>query len=334
MTTVANPQQQQSATGVQSYQGNPGAFYNASGLTQLGGGQQAFAQPTSEPSSNLPFDPRLRRMSTFNKQTGKTNSGGFTQGVNTQSGAMSTIGVGGQLFTTYFQFNPTEIDIAYEFDTSVIGALNPQYLNPGAAGTASQGLMLNQSVSFTLMFDRTYEVWTGPTQAPTTSAGNEITTQQAWSGIPGIPGTSAAPLNGAGPPAPGTTNTFKDPTNGKGPYMFGAQWDVWSVERMVGIYGQWSGKGPSGPPASGLIYVQFSPINLGLVANIGDATAAAGTQSYAMAFAGWMTSLEATYTRFDAGMVPTRAAVAVSFEQIYSLPAQTTANPAPTPGNG
>jgi hypothetical protein len=40
----------------------------------------------------------------------------------------------------------------------------------------------------------------------------------------------------------------------------------------------------------------------------------------ALSFDGWMQSLEVQYTRFDADMTPTRAAVAVSFQIVYSLP--------------
>lgn len=315
-----------------TFTNDPSGFYSGfttQNLHQLGSGPAGWSKANDEPSSNLPFDPRIARKWTFNQKTGDQTSGGFTPGVRVNSGAMSTIGPNGQMFTTYFQFNPTEIDIAYGFDDSVIGALNPVYLDPTDQSTASQGLMLNQSVSFSLLFDRTYEVWTGPAAAPTTLAGQQLSSQQGISGLPNVPG--AGP-NGSSVTAGG--NNFQDPLGGRGPYMFGAQWDVWSVERLVGIYGQWKGQGPSGPPASSLIYVQFSPMNLSLASSMpgfnGD-FGAGSTQSYAPAFAGWMTSLEATYTRFDAGMVPTRAAVSVTFEQIYSLSAQSSPNPPPTP---
>jgi hypothetical protein len=190
------------------------------------------------------------------------------------------------------------------FDDSVIGALNPIYIPATAAGTQSQGLMLNQTISFTLMFDRTYEVWTGPAKAPNASGADG------------------------------------DPTSGKGPYRFGVQWDVWAIERLVGIFGQWNGSPPSGPPAASLCTVQFGGKNLSNLSSFTNpqnpqgynaANDVAADSGYAMAFQGWMTSLEVTYTRFDAGMVPTRAAVSVAFEQIYSLQAQASANPPSSP---
>lgn len=263
--------------------GNASAFYSA--VTTLGNavGYDLASNHPNEPTDNLPFDFRIRRASPGNAGQGTDGGGTFGGGVGVTSGVMSTVGTT-PIFSCYFLFNPTEIDLDYEFDDSVIGALNPAFLGGNTSGQ-SQGLMLNQTISFTLFFDRTYELWTG-------------------------------------------ANTDSPAATGLGPYQYGVLWDIWAIERLVGIFGQSTGGPPSGPPAAAPVSVSFggaSPSGSQNPLAQTKLTAPIGYQT----FTGWMTSLEVQETRFDASMRPSRCAVAVSFEQIYSLQSMTS-NPGST----
>jgi len=289
------------------------------------GSYGGYGQPyENEPLSNAPFDSRWTRI-----KAAPGAEGAFTSGVRVTGGEMSTQFNGTKsstVFKVFFQFNPNEIDLAYTFDDSVIGALNPQYYNNGALSAAGltnsidspQGLMLNQQISFTLMFDRTYEVWTGTNMRSTYDMGSI-----------------------KGPKAKTSYDTSQ------GPYIYGAQWDVWAIERMVGIFGQASGQGPNGPPASSIIHVQFGSAStdqggvggVPITSSSSPGTAGVGNTSKswhnggrALGFTGWMTGLEAAYTRFDASMVPTRAAVQLTFERVFSL--QSIDSTPAAPGSG
>lgn len=287
MVAIASPNQQAAlptATSTTSSaaptiaNGNASAFYSA--VTTLGNavGYDLASNHPNEPTNNLPFDFRVRRSTPGNTGSGTDGGGTFTAGSGVTSGVMSTVGTN-TIFSCYFLFNPTEIDLDYEFDDSVIGALNPAFLGGNTAGQ-SQGLMLNQTISFTLFFDRTYELWTGA----------NTTTPTQW---------------------------------GLGPYQYGVLWDIWAIERLVGIFGQSTGGPPSGPPAAAPVNVSFGGANpMGSQVPLAQTniTTPIGYQT----FTGWMTSLEVQETRFDASMRPSRCAVAVSFEQIYSLQSMST----------
>ncbi len=196
-----------------------------------------------------------------------------------------------RLFKCYFLFNPNAIDKSYQFDSTVTGALPAQYQNPATQGEGA-GLVLNQQINFSLLFDRTFELWAGPFQTDTRNA---------------VP-------------------------SGPGPYKYGAQWDVWAVERLVGVYGQAAGKGPSGPPVASEVDVWFADTSNPQSNEVTTGAGSISTVGGALHFQGWMTSLSAEYTRFDTNMVPSRAAVSVSFLQVYSNTASNTAPPA-TPAN-
>lgn len=270
-----------------------------------------WGMPSSkEPTTNHPFDNRIRRVSVNGK--GSTSEG-LLAGISTASGRMSAVGPDGRTYMCYFEFNPTEIDISYGFDSTVAAVLNPSFDFAGAASTSSQGLMLNASVSFTLLFDRTYEVWTG--KKIKTAQGRPALQAAATAAAQHAAQVGGAQANNAAKAAQSAL------ANSMGPYKFGVMWDVWAIERLVGIFGQYNGAPPSGPPAANITQVRFGPDSTG-GAVLSPKTSLGG--GYAFGFAGWMTAFEVQYTRFDASMVPTRCAVGLTFEQIYSLQALST----------
>lgn len=234
--------------------------------------------PKLEPTDNLPFDPRISRTS-YQGLLANTHAPGYSDTTTVQTGSIQTLG--SPRFTCFFLFNPNEVDKSYAFDPSATGALPAMY-QPSATQGELQGLALNQTFSFNLLFDRTYEAWQGPLPSQN---------QTKW---------------------------------GPGPYQWGAQWDVWAVERLVGIYGQAYGGTPSGPPVA-------SQVRVNLANSKNPQSLARNTRGgSSLTFTGWLSSISVQYTRFDASMVPTRASVALSFLQIYAngqpspvLPAQT-----------
>jgi hypothetical protein len=271
------------------------------------GNKGVWGQPsTSEPQTNYPFDFRIKRIAA----NGIVGSGAFTPGVQTTTGRMSTVSqLDGKTYEAVFEFNPTEIDLSYGFDDSVSAVLNPSFIANPSATEGTQGLMLNQSVSFTLLFDRTYEVWTGTNYLKSAVARQRAADLRALE-------------HGHLPPQYQTAipQALSQLANSYGPYKFGVMWDVWAIERLVGIFGQYSGAPPSGPPAAAITNVEFGVDHTGTT--IGDSTLLGG--GYAFGFTGWMTAFEVQYTRFDASMVPTRCAIGLTFEQIYSLQASST----------
>jgi hypothetical protein len=105
---------------------------------------------------------------------------------------------------------------------------------------------------------------------------------------------------------------------GPGPYKYGVQWDIWAIERLLGVFGQWNGGTPSGPPLGQIVDVLFAdPANpqsnngfnfIGPTFNTGGA----------INITGWLQGLSVAYTRFDANMTPTRASVDIELQQVYS----------------
>lgn len=314
---------------------------NAQGLVTAAAINGSWGQPsTAEPRTNFPFDPRISRIAANGLFSSQGNgafggvgidhggSGAFTRGVKVGAGSMSTVGIDGNTYVCVFQFNPTEIDVSYGFDSSVSAVLNPSFVSSGAGTQSSQGLMLNQSVSFTLLFDRTYEVWTGMHFSKTAY----YSQQNAVLATLKSTATNVSPKVIDPQRIASTSKTLASAqqsklANSMGPYKYGVMWDVWAIERLAGIYGQYAGGAPSGPPAASITTVKFGPDATG--GPLSRTTSLGG--GYAFGFTGWMTSMEVQYTRFDASMVPTRCAVGLTFEQIYSLQALST-NPSLTSG--
>jgi hypothetical protein len=290
----------------------------ATGGADANSSNGAFQVPgANEPVDNNPFDPRSRRISptrAAQKGSAGTVAGAVGGGVlgspggSVANGVIYTLpqglsGVGGQQeasgllaqqaggkalpqFSCFFRYNPTEIDTTYGFDYNNTANLNPSYLNATAAGLGSTGTLLNQTYNFSLLFDRTYELWCGSNSPYYGAMGK-------WGG---------------------------------GPFKYGVQWDVWACERLLGVYGQWTGQGPSGPPAASPVQVAFSggvDIGQGIYSNVDPSYAVVGAQAFA--FQGWCTGLSVAYTRFDINMMPTRCAVSLTFELIYALQSTTSA---------
>jgi hypothetical protein len=283
--------------------------------------QSSWGQPsTTEPLTNFPFDSRINRIAA----NGLYSSGAFTSKVRVGAGYMTTVGLDSRTYSCIFQFNPTEIDMSYGFDSSVTALLNPSFLSSDAGTQSSQGLMLNNSISFTLLFDRTYEVWTGMNYNKSAQASQEQALINALNkSATSLSSNLIDPTRIAATDKANASALSSTKANQFGPYKFGVMWDVWAIERLAGIFGQYNGLPPSGPPAASITTVKFGPDAVG--GTLSNTTSLGG--GYALGFTGWMTAMEVQYTRFDASMVPTRCAVGLTFEQIYSLQAASTNPP-------
>lgn len=244
--------------------------------------------PLGEPTSNLPFDIRIQRR-ILTKDQIQVTSGRITTDTPSIQPHITPV-------SCYFLFNPAEIDSTYGFDTSQFATLPPQLQNsdPQSIGT-QKSFALNQEKSFNLLFDRTYEVWTGS--------------------------NSAIPQDGFG-----------------GPYRYGVMWDVWALERILGIYGQYAGQQPPNGPLTSIVSVELGgtiiPNTGGNI--LGTSPTPTGAGLNFLQFFGWFTGFSVQYTRFDANMTPTRCAIALTFQQTYAnqTPTPSTANAATTTPSG
>ncbi len=200
--------------------------------------------------SNLPFNSPLNTIAGVSNRVLKT---GFIRE------AIDTPGRG--RFSLYFQFNPTDITFSYAFNNNNI---------PPAFAADSERKFSNldsdQSISFSLLFDRTYEVWRGE---------------------PSIVG---------GRPGPG---------------VLGALWDVRAAERLIGITD-----------------------NLDTAPQSNEVEVFLGEGEHALNFAGYFSSMAAGFTRFDANMTPTRAAIEVSLIRTFQTGAGAAGGDASTDANG
>jgi hypothetical protein len=294
MAPVASPSNQAAASNTKAYTVSALATFENGGagqsLTQASSIGGFSPVPANEPLDNLPFDPRINRAALRSAQGPQigAGSGGVTGGrISTPSPAP---GANGAVFAAYFLFNPTEIDLQYNFDTSVTGAINPAYAG-NQANDDPQGLMLNQTQSFTLLFDRTYELWSGRQAAGYDSYLNggpyfygvqwDVWAIERLAGIYG----QAAGHGPSGPPASAICTV-----------QFGG---ALTSETVYGT--------PGTPrPSPELVQGAILP---------------------AVNFQGWMTNFSVEYTRFDGNMVPSRCAISLSFMQVYSLPAVYTTAP-------
>ncbi len=65
-------------------------------------------------------------------------------------------GAGGAAPTVHFLYNPTTVTASFSTDVSDI-TVDQLYTSPAAAGLPTMGM--NQVVSFSLLFDRTFDLW-------------------------------------------------------------------------------------------------------------------------------------------------------------------------------
>jgi hypothetical protein len=125
---------------------------------------------TSDPRNNLPFSPFF-----MGQQVNGQGSGGFTfntsasqvfnQDTGIVRGGMAQLqpNPGQTPFQVYFMMNPQSISVDYNIQASNMG----QSSNLNAAQQSQQTSPIsNMSCSFTVFFNRMYEVWQGGTDGP------------------------------------------------------------------------------------------------------------------------------------------------------------------------
>jgi hypothetical protein len=102
---------------------------------------------------NGPFDPRITSIP-FLQKNGNSfdNSKKLTRGF-----IVMEKPINGVRYRCNFLYNPSEIDISHGIDTGVLADQNSQLKNDVTAGQFI--LPLQQTLSFSLQFDRTYELW-------------------------------------------------------------------------------------------------------------------------------------------------------------------------------
>jgi hypothetical protein len=181
-------------------------------------------------------------------------------------------------FTVYFMFNPQSVDFKYGFTQGSI----PIAEQDTSLQNDAQ-LLMNQTITFSLLFDRIYEVgyW-------------------EWSKKNG----GAAP-NLSFP----VTDLWSFPT---GPHTDGVNWDIRAIERLIGIYDVTRSAKPA-PPGD---LKNPSPAPGQLISNdgipMGNAVDVALGSMAAPIFRGYVGGLTVNYTRFNEKMVPVRAEVEVT----------------------
>src|SRR5581483_6454318 len=116
------------------------------------------------------FDTRIYAL-TF-PMGGARNSivnGGLTRGYMVWANAMTTGGYGSQKAALNFLYNPTTVTASYAVDGTDLSSTQ-MYRQPLDQATALYGM--NQSVSFSLLFDRTFEMWGAYAPAGSGGVGN------------------------------------------------------------------------------------------------------------------------------------------------------------------
>ena len=104
-----------------------------------------------------------------------------------------------------FLYNPSEVDIAYDLNASdITSALMYQNWQDQASVTVP----MQQTVSWSLLYDRTYETWGGPVASPNNQLGMSLT------------------------PAKGTGDIFTDPT------VAGVNVDILAMKQFTGMLAQ------------------------------------------------------------------------------------------------
>lgn len=183
------------------------------------------------------------------------------------------------IYACAFLYNPSTITVTHGLDANSTSAVLPQYYrNPADTGVYYVGLA--STLSFSLLFDRTYELNTGIPQGPD------------------VPD-----------PYPDNIPTASGGFTQEDPRRLGVEVDIRALRRICGILGQtvsqsWTDdKGQSqtknltGPMMQIPSWVHFG----------GEAN------TNSLSYFGYISGLSIDYTHFSTNMVPMRAAVAVSF---------------------
>lgn len=118
----------------------------------------------------VPYDPSTARYKInsnprFAPQITGTAMGNLTRGriINKYDSSVNV--AYNPIYCLNFLYNPDSIEIDYSIDTSNATPIQPQYRNPN--DTANLPIPLANSLSFSLLFDRTFEVWQNQATAGT-----------------------------------------------------------------------------------------------------------------------------------------------------------------------
>lgn len=99
---------------------------------------------------NGPFDPRITSIPTV------VYAGDYSEDL-TRGWIIQDKAVGGVRYRCNFLYNPSTVSVSHSVNTNVIADENA--INPYDVTAQDFLLPLQQSVSFSLLFDRTYELW-------------------------------------------------------------------------------------------------------------------------------------------------------------------------------
>jgi hypothetical protein len=105
---------------------------------------------------NGPFDPRITAIpfiqSTSNYDDGRTGGPKLTRGFIIAEKPINNV-----RYRCNFLYNPSVLNVAHSVDSNVLADPNSQVPDDVTSGVFL--MPLSQSVNFTLLFDRTYELW-------------------------------------------------------------------------------------------------------------------------------------------------------------------------------
>jgi hypothetical protein len=155
-------------------------------------GASAKAKPNASSGSftyfpQPQFDSRIYSLvfpmaSAGSGQSGAVN-GGLTRGFMAWAAPITTNGYGGQRASVNFLYNPTTITASYNMDASDVSAAL-LYRQPGDYTSAI--FAMNQMVSFSLLFDRTFELWGAYNSNATPKGNNAASAAVANPSITGV----------------------------------------------------------------------------------------------------------------------------------------------------
>lgn len=188
-------------------------------------------------------------------------------------------GANAPIYACAFLYNPSMVEATYSIDSSATNLTLPQY-NRSPQDTGVYLIGLATTVSFSLLFDRTYELNSGVPQGPN------------------LPNNYPDQF-----PLPGGRFAAEDPR------QIGVMADINALKRISGITTQISGvswtdannnaqtSNITGPMQQVPAWVHF-----------GGAYA-----QNSLSYYGYISGMDVQYTHFSASMTPMRCAVAVSF---------------------
>lgn len=251
-----------------------------------------------------PFDPRITKL-TLPMGSGVT---GINRGYMVWDPTVPwspPFGGAGQTFAkaprVEFLYNPSTVAASYAIDNT---SAQSSLLYPVANVTPNLVVPLNQTVSFTIMFDRTYELW------------------------------GDSPLNPGEPPgsAPGDIHDPHTPMQ-----KFGCGLDVLAMQQFTGMFStieNATGGSNSANPFSGSSTNKaisgISPTTINEALNGGKAQGIfavvlsyvffSGSPNYGLTYYGYVSGWDVQYTHFAQNMVPMRAVIDVSYTLLPPQP--------------